>query len=237
MDDNDSDDNSTEYENMPSHLIVQKQLQDLVSIQKARVARLQESVNLQNETLKGNFVPREQYDTELSSLQESLRSDYVPRDQYDSAVRQLEDEKVEHAATHVRLQEALGKLEQAVAEVNNLQEQLLQQKAHYEKQSGSLKSKTMQETAKTMKLQSKCSEMARHCEQQEAVLSAKDSEIAGLERRLKEQELLYRKEVSESDIEKKQQRYIATVLAEEERKKSRTGTTSHLAVPKTKPKR
>lgn len=40
----DSADNSTEYEQIPSHIIVQKQLQDLIAIQKARVARLEQDV-------------------------------------------------------------------------------------------------------------------------------------------------------------------------------------------------
>lgn len=40
----DSEDSSTEYEDIPSHILVQKQLQDLIAIQKARVARLEQDV-------------------------------------------------------------------------------------------------------------------------------------------------------------------------------------------------
>ncbi|WAR21508.1 ADRB2-like protein [Mya arenaria] len=175
---------------------------------------------------------------------ESLKSDYVPRDQYDAV-----DEKCEHAATRVRLAEVVEQLESAVAEVTNLQQQLIDQKARYEKQQGTLKSKNMQDTAKAMKLQSKCSEMSQHFEKQEAILTAKDEEIANLERRIKEQGLLYRKEMSEADIEKKQQRYIARLLEEEERKRSRNPSTvtrnntntarnpAQMGVPKTKGKK
>ncbi|XP_052773996.1 golgin subfamily A member 6-like protein 25 [Mya arenaria] len=247
MDDSDGD--TTDYERLPSHILVQKQLQDLVSIQKARVTRLQQNISQQNETIQDNFVSRDQYQSDISSLQESLKSDYVPRDQYDAVVGQLEDEKCEHAATRVRLAEVVEQLESAVAEVTNLQQQLIDQKARYEKQQGTLKSKNMQDTAKAMKLQSKCSEMSQHFEKQEAILTAKDEEIANLERRIKEQGLLYRKEMSEADIEKKQQRYIARLLEEEERKRSRNPSTvtrnntntarnpAQMGVPKTKGKK
>lgn len=40
---------------------------------------------------------------------------------------------MEHAQTRVRLNEVVDKLEEALSEVKNLQEQLLQQKAQYEK--------------------------------------------------------------------------------------------------------
>ncbi|XP_053408043.1 spermatogenesis-associated protein 24-like [Mercenaria mercenaria] len=96
---------------------------------------------------------------------------------------------------------------------------------------GALKSKTMQETAKSMKLQSKCSEISRQCELQEDILSSKNSEIKTLEKKLQEQQNLYKKELTEAEIEKKQQRYIAKMMEEQERKNSR-GT--HQAVPKTK---
>jgi len=40
------DDNSTDYERLPSHVLVQKQLHDLIAIQKARVARLEHNVRM-----------------------------------------------------------------------------------------------------------------------------------------------------------------------------------------------
>ncbi|XP_060565999.1 spermatogenesis-associated protein 24-like [Ruditapes philippinarum] len=227
----DSDDNSTEYEQIPSHIIVQKQLQDLIAIQKARVARLEQDVSMNNETLRDSYIPKEQYETELSSLQESLRSDYVPREHYEMAVKQLEEEKMEHAQTKLKLNEVVDKLEEAMAEINNLREQVQQQKVTHEKTKGALKSKHMQETAKSMKLQSKCSEFSRTCEMQEEILNSKNSEIKDLERKLQEQQSLYKKEITEAEIEKKQQRYIAKMMEEQERKNSRT---SHQAVPKTK---
>ena len=79
-------------------------------------------------------------------------------------------------------------------------------------------------------------EISRQCEQQEEVLSAKNQEIQCLEKRLREQELVYRKEMGEADIEKKQQRYITKLMEDEERKRSRN-VTGHQAIPKTKPKK
>ncbi|XP_053378472.1 uncharacterized protein LOC128548104 [Mercenaria mercenaria] len=142
----DSEDNSTEYEQIPSHIIVQKQLQDLIAIQKARVARLEQDVSMNNETIRDNYVPKDQYETELSSLQESLRSDYVPREHYELAVKQLEEEKVEHAQTRLKLNEVVDKLEQAMTEMNNLQDQLQQQKIAHEKTRKDEKSYTPKQT-------------------------------------------------------------------------------------------
>lgn len=66
---------------------------------------------------------------------------------------------------------------------------------------------------------------------QEEVLNAKNFEIKNLERKLQEQQNLYKKEISEAEIEKRQQRYIAKMMEEQERKNSRA---THQAVPKTK---
>ncbi|KAL4231590.1 spermatogenesis-associated protein 24 [Mactra antiquata] len=232
----DSDDNSTEYSPIPSHIVVQKQLHDLIAIQKARVAQLEQDVSMQNDTMRDSYVSRDQYETELSSLQESLRSDYVPRDHYELAVKQLEEEKVEHAETRLKLDEVVIKLEQALKEIGILQDQVTQQKQTNDKMKSSLKSKTLMEESKTMKLQSKCSEISRQCEIQDEILHEKNKEIEKLEKRLQQQEMLYKKEVSEADIEKKQQLYIAKMIEEQERKKERTKNerSTHLSVPKTK---
>lgn len=186
---------------------------------------------MQNETIKENYVPKEQYDADLSSLQESLRSDYVPRDHYELAVKQLEEEKVEHAQTRLKMKEVVDKLEEALGEITNLREQMQQQKQAYDKMQSSLKSKHMQETSKTLKLETKCSDIVRQCEMQEQILSAKNNEIKALEKKLQDQQNLYRKEVSEADIERKQQRYIAQMMEEQSRKNARQ---THQAVLKTK---
>lgn len=68
------------------------------------------------------------------------------------------------------------------------------------------------------------------------MLSVKTQEIRTLEKRLQEQEMMFRKEMNEADIERKQQRYISKMLEEDERKKQRN-VNSHQAIPKTKPKK
>ena len=74
-------------------------------------------------------------------------------------------------------------------------------------------------------------EIARQCEKQEEILHAKTQEIQILESKLKQQENQYKKEIGEAEIEKQQQRYIAKMLEEQDRKKVR-GMSQ--AVPKTK---
>ena len=78
------------------------------------------------------------------------------------------------------------------------------------------------------------SEIVRQCEKQEEILNAKTQEIQTLESKLRQQESLYKKEMGEAEIEKQQQRYIAKMLEEQDRKKVR-GMSQ--AVPKTKPYR
>lgn len=74
-------------------------------------------------------------------------------------------------------------------------------------------------------------EIARQCEKQEEILHAKTQEIQLLENRLRQQESQYKKDIGEAEIEKQQQRYIAKMMEEQDRKKVR-GMSQ--AVPKTK---
>ena len=78
------------------------------------------------------------------------------------------------------------------------------------------------------------SEIARQCEKQEEILQTKTQEIQQLEIKLRQQENQYKKEMGEAEIERQQQRYIAKMMEEQDRKKVRGNSQ---AVPKSKPYR
>ena len=74
-------------------------------------------------------------------------------------------------------------------------------------------------------------EITKQCEKQEEILQSKTLEIQQLENKLRQQETQYKKDIGEAAIEKQQQRYIAKMMEEQDRKKVR-GMSQ--AVPKTK---
>ena len=69
-------------------------------------------------------------------------------------------------------------------------------------------------------------------EDQEKVLNSKKEAIQKLERKLKEKEVQHKKQVTELEIERKQQQYISRVMEEQDQKKKTRDRL--LAVPKTK---
>ena len=75
-------------------------------------------------------------------------------------------------------------------------------------------------------------EISKKVEDQEKVLNSKKEAIQKLERKLKEKEVQHKKQVTELEIERKQQQYISRVMEEQDQKKKTRDRL--LAVPKTK---
>ena len=65
-------------------------------------------------------------------------------------------------------------------------------------------------------------DIAKQCEKQQEHLETKTEELKSLENKVKEQEVIYRKKLSELEIQKKQDQYIANLLEEQSRRKNKT---------------
>lgn len=221
-----------EEDSIPTDVLVQRQLQDVILTQKSVIERLSDDLSLQETTLRESFLSRDTYEEDLRKLERSVQEDYISKADYIELESQLEEERKEHSKTRTALQEVTDRLEFALGEVEILTKQLAREKEAFQRAFGDVRSKAMQETSKNIKLETKCTEISKKVEQQEKVLSNKKEAIEKLEKKLKEKEIEHKKQVTELEIERKQQQYINRLMEEQEQKKKTRDRL--LAVPKTK---
>ncbi|XP_002733994.1 spermatogenesis-associated protein 24-like [Saccoglossus kowalevskii] len=158
------------------------------------------------------FAQRKAYE-KLKSKMESIANDMIPKDQYEKLLKQLEDEKIAHAKTKSKLLSESDKLQFALGEIEILTKQLEREKSTFEQAISQVKSKALKETSKNEKLVNKCAEIEAQCEEQEDVLSAKDAAINDLKEKLVKQKENHKQQLSEMDIQLKQEAYIAQMLS------------------------
>ncbi|XP_001639746.2 spermatogenesis-associated protein 24 [Nematostella vectensis] len=181
----------------PSYMIVNKQLRDVVRAQETTIAR-------------------------LVAMCQSNKEDLVPREEYERLSRQLEDEKLEHMKTKAKLAGESEKLQFALGEVDILNKQLQREKTAFEKAFGSLKNKAQMKSQERDDLLNKCEEMEVICHKQDDVLTAKESKIKDLKMRLAKQKENHKKQLSDLEIQREQERYIVlNTLAKDENKVKR----------------
>ncbi|EDO47683.1 predicted protein, partial [Nematostella vectensis] len=153
---------------------------------------------------------------------QSNKEDLVPREEYERLSRQLEDEKLEHMKTKAKLAGESEKLQFALGEVDILNKQLQREKTAFEKAFGSLKNKAQMKSQERDDLLNKCEEMEVICHKQDDVLTAKESKIKDLKMRLAKQKENHKKQLSDLEIQREQERYIVlNTLAKDENKVKR----------------
>ena len=76
-------------------------------------------------------------------------------------------------------------------------------------------------------------EISKKVQEKEEKLSSKEEEIKNLEQKLKTQEITYKKQLTDAEIQRRQEQYISKLLEEQDKKKSRPKV---LGVPKQKHK-
>ncbi|XP_071090937.1 spermatogenesis-associated protein 24-like [Haliotis cracherodii] len=211
---------------LPSHIIVQNQLRDIILAQNEVVTRLGQNVSQQESFIRENLMSREDHQSKMQELQVSMLEDYVPRDDYEKVLNDYETEKLEHAQTKGKLMEVTDKLEFALGQIEVLTKQLEREKTAFENAFGSLKTKAIKETSKNQQLENRCQDIARRCSEKEGVLHQKQEEIRVLERKLREQARVSKYRVSELEVQRQQDRYIASIMGGDN-KKTKIGTSKH----------
>ncbi|XP_033756320.1 spermatogenesis-associated protein 24-like [Pecten maximus] len=209
---------SPEDNYVPSDVLVQNQLKDVIILQDLTINKLHQDITLQESTLRESFLPRDVYDSELKQLEKTIHEDYIPRQKYESLQTELEQEKLRHIKTQGELHEVQDKLEFALGEVEVLTKQLQREKAAFEKAFGSLQKKAVAETSKTALLTDKCSEISEEVQKKDEELNSKEQEIQQLEKKLKQQQMSYKKKLSDAEIQRKQDQYIAKLLEKQDKK-------------------
>ncbi|XP_060064995.1 spermatogenesis-associated protein 24-like [Ylistrum balloti] len=209
---------SLEDNPVPSDVLVQNQMKDVIILQELTISKLQHEITLQESTLQESFLPREVYDTELKQLEKTIQEDYIPREKYEKLQTELEQQKLSHLKVQGELHEVKDKLEFALGEVEVLTKQLQREKAAFEKAFGSLQKKAVEETSKTAMLTDKCSEISEEVQKKDEELNSKEEEIQQLEKKLKQQQFNYKKKLSDAEIQRKQDQYIAKLLDKQDKK-------------------
>ncbi|XP_067656699.1 spermatogenesis-associated protein 24-like [Haliotis asinina] len=197
---------------LPSHIIVQNQLRDIIIAQNEVVTRLSQNVSQQESFVRENLISREEHQSKMQELQVSMLEDYVPREDYEKVLNDYETEKLEHAQTKGKLMEVTDKLEFALGQIEVLTKQLEREKTAFENAFGSLKTKAIKETSKNQQLENRCHDIARQCSEKESVLHQKEEEIRILERKLRDQVRVSKYRVSELEVQRQQDRYIASLM-------------------------
>ncbi|XP_062567590.1 spermatogenesis-associated protein 24-like [Saccostrea cucullata] len=222
----------SETDSIPSDVLVQRQLQDIILTQKSVIERLSEDVSLQETSLRESFLSRDTYEEDLRKLERSVQEDYVPKEDYIQLESQIEEERKEHAKTRTELSEVTDRLEFALGEIEILTKQLAREKEAFQRAFGDVRSQAMKETSKNIKLESKCSEISKKVEHQEQDLNKKKEALQKLEKKIREKEIEHKKQLTEVEIEKKHEQYISRLMEEQDQKKKTRDRL--LAVPKTK---
>ncbi|XP_067890585.1 spermatogenesis-associated protein 24-like isoform X2 [Heterodontus francisci] len=128
------------------------------------------------------------------------------------------NERLEHAKTKALLSKESEKLQFALGEIEILMKQLDREKKAFENALESIKNKAVKESTKNDKLISKCSEIESQMEKQDDILSNKEDQIKELCHLLAKQKDALKQQVTDFEIQKQQDAYIARVLKEKKRK-------------------
>ncbi|XP_052100310.1 spermatogenesis-associated protein 24-like [Mytilus californianus] len=212
----------TETVDLPSHILVQNQMQDIILTQKNVIEKLSQDLSSHEDSMRESFASKSIYEEELKNLQKSIRDDYVPRSKLEEAENDLQEERLSHLNTKKQLNDVSDRLEFALGEIEVVTKQIEREKAAFQKAFGTVQNKAIQETSKSIKLERKYTDVTKQCEKQQDDLESKTEELKFLEGKVKEQEVVYKKKLNELEIQKKQDRYIAKMMEEQNRRKNKT---------------
>ncbi|XP_078408666.1 spermatogenesis-associated protein 24-like isoform X1 [Cetorhinus maximus] len=176
-----------------THSLVHRQLQDVVLTQQQKIRSFGQMIKQREE-------------------------ESVSREEFDIVVKELENERLEHAKTKALLFKESEKLQFALGEVEILMKQLDREKKAFENALESIKNKAWKESTKNDKLISKCNEIENQMEKQDDILTTKEVQIKELCHLLAEQKDALKQQITDFEIQKQQDAYIAHVLKGKKRK-------------------
>ncbi|XP_041056702.1 spermatogenesis-associated protein 24-like isoform X1 [Carcharodon carcharias] len=168
--------------------------------------------------LQDVFLTQQQKIRSFGQMIKQREEESVSREEFDVVVKELENERLEHAKTKALLFKESEKLQFALGEVEILLKQLDREKKAFENALESIKNKALKESTKNDKLISKCNEIENQMEKQDDILTTKEVQIKELCHLLAEQKEALKQQVTDFEIQKQQDAYIAHVLKGKKRK-------------------
>ncbi|XP_058851995.1 spermatogenesis-associated protein 24-like [Acipenser ruthenus] len=141
----------------------------------------------------------------------------MPKEQYEEVVNDLENERLQHAKTQALLNQESEKLQFALGEIDILTNQMQREKKSFEKVLASIKNKALKESTKNDKLKSKCNEMEFTVQKHEDILIEKENQIKQLHIQLAKHKTTLKLQLTDVEIQRKQEAYIAEALQKKQR--------------------
>ncbi|XP_041123028.1 spermatogenesis-associated protein 24-like [Polyodon spathula] len=172
--------------------LVHNQLRDIIQTQQRVLA-----------TFKKTMITKEQ--------------ELIPKEQYEEVVNDLENERLQHAKTQALLNQESEKLQFALGEIDILTNQMEREKKSFEKVLACIKNKALKESTKNDKLKSKCNEIESTVQKHEDILIKKENQIKQLHNQLAKQKTTLKLQLTDVEIQRKQEAYIAAALQKKQR--------------------
>ncbi|XP_078084100.1 spermatogenesis-associated protein 24-like [Mustelus asterias] len=177
-----------------------------------------ETHGLVQQQLRDVILTQQRHIQSCARMIQQREEESVSREEFDVVVEDLENERLEHAKTKALLFKESEKLQFALGEIEILMKQLDREKKAFENALESIKNKALKESTKNDKLISKCNEIENHMEKQDDILSMKEVQIKELSQLLAKQKDSLKQKVTDFEIQRQQDAYIARVLKEKKRK-------------------
>ncbi|XP_036405016.1 spermatogenesis-associated protein 24-like [Megalops cyprinoides] len=181
--------------------VVFGQLQDVIRIQQSVILRLNEKLSLQDK-------------------------DMVPFDKYAGLVSELKEERHQHNQTRERFLKESEKLNFAMGEIQVLKGRLESERESFEKALHNERNRAKKESAKNDKLISKCDRIKSIIMKREGILNEKENQIKELQTKLDKQRRTLNARLTELDIRRQQEEYMARVLQQRSRVEGAAGHSS-----------
>ncbi|KAK1159442.1 spermatogenesis-associated protein 24-like isoform X1 [Acipenser oxyrinchus oxyrinchus] len=156
----------------------------------------------------------------LATIRETMitkERELIPKEQYEEVVNDLENERLQHAKTQALLNQESEKLQFALGEIDILTNQMQREKKSFEKVLASIKNKALKESTKNDKLKSKCNEMESTVQKHEDILIKKENQIKQLHNQLAKHKTTLKLQMTDVEIQRKQEAYIAEALQKKQR--------------------
>ncbi|ESO98390.1 hypothetical protein LOTGIDRAFT_231437 [Lottia gigantea] len=197
---------------LPTHVIIQRQLQDVIKSQAEMLNHLDESIQQQNSQLEETYIARETEKNKLNVLKKSIEDRYILKEDFIVVDSALKEERFEHNKTKHKLKEVTDKLDFSLGEIEILTKQLEREKASFDSSYKSIKNKLSQSNDYNRELEKKLTESKKRCRVNEEVIKTKDDEIRRLQDQVKQLQSKFKQKVGEIDVEKQQELYIAKMM-------------------------
>ncbi|BFY97003.1 hypothetical protein BsWGS_00043 [Bradybaena similaris] len=215
---------------VPSYVIVQRQMQDVLLTHRAAVEQLlrnnievlnesktsfgkvvssqEEKLRMLEKSVTEDYVPKVMYD----SLRMEVQENFVPKEKLNALQENLEQEYGRHRQMEAQLQEVWGRLDVALCQVAALTKQMEDDKLMFHSTCEHFREEILELQASHKDIESRLAEKTWLCEEQKGQIAQQLVEIETLQKKQQTQTVKYKQMVLEANIEKQQEVYLSQLF-------------------------